>query len=67
MYKYMDAVRVNIPSYEGHIAARADYYGKIEVQYLVEGIDKTGNPISEWVPESRLKKIENENNKTKQL
>lgn len=47
-------VEDTVTGYAGTITARIEYANGDEDQYLVENIDDTGRPISQWVVESRL-------------
>lgn len=53
-FDYGEMVMDTVTGYVGKVTAYADYYGKREAQYLVEGIDSTGRPIEWWVPENRV-------------
>lgn len=53
-FNYGDIVSDCITGYTGKVTAYAHYYGKEPDRYMVEGIDTTGRPISDWYEAHRL-------------
>lgn len=53
-FEYGDKAVDKVTSYTGVVTGYCHYFGKQPDQYLVEGIDTTGRPISDWYEESRL-------------
>ena len=55
-FKYGDSVIDTVTGFKGKVTAFCYYFNKQPCSYLVEGIDDTGRPISQWVDENRVKK-----------
>lgn len=49
IYDYGTMVLDSVTGYHGKVTAHITYYGMRENSYLVEGLDSTGRPITEWI------------------
>lgn len=56
-FDLLDKVTDSVSGFGGAITGMARHLHHPR-QYLVEGLDTTGRPISEWLAEERLTKVE---------
>lgn len=60
-FDYLDNVIDTVTGHNGVVTGVAYYFNESPTQYLVEGKDTTGRPISEWVIARRLNREEKRN------
>ncbi len=53
-FNYGNKVKDTTNGYCGVVTGYCHYYGMHEDQYLVENLDSTGRPITQWVDDKRL-------------
>lgn len=59
-----ERVRDTVTGFEGAVTAYCYNFQTGLYQYLVEGIDRSGRPVEQWVGEYRLEPVNRESGET---